>query len=111
MIMQVIKTDEIQHPVLYEDEVITIYGELKSFGLLLHAHVHKWTLSAAKHVFEVIMDVVAFSPEPVFAFAYNKKLKKFCEMHGFVSIDTVYNTEDKVIGELMTVPQSGDKYV
>jgi hypothetical protein len=109
--MDVIKTNEIQHPVIYEDEVITVYGELQSFGLQLHAYVHKWNHKTVQHIFNVTLDIAVNSKEPVFAFAYNSKLKKFCEMFGFVSIDTVFNTDGKVIGELMMIPNTGEDYV
>lgn len=111
MIMDTIHTQEIQHPVIYSDDVITVYGELQSFGLQLHAYVHKWSARTVQHIFDVTVEIAVSSPEPVFAFAYNSKLKKFCEMFGFVSIDTVYNTDGEITGELMMIPNTGEQYV
>ena len=111
MIMDTIKTNNIQHPVIYEDDVITVYGELQSFGLQLHAYVHKWSHKTVQHIFNVTADIAVDSKYPVFAFAYNKKLKKFCEMFGFISIDTVFNSEGKEVGELMMIPNTGEDYV
>ena len=99
--------DEIQHPVLYDSDFITVYGELKSFGLQLHAYVHKWTPKTRKQIQDVLVQIAVMSQYPVFALATNPKLKKFCEIMGFVSIDDVYNPEGNLIGELMFVPNSG----
>jgi len=51
MLGDVQSSNEIQHPVIYEDEVITVYGELQSFGLQLHAYVHKWS-AKTKSIFD-----------------------------------------------------------
>lgn len=99
--------DTIQHPVLFDSDFITVYGESKSFGLQLHAYVHKWTPSTRKKIHDVLVHIAVFNPDPVFALATNPKLKKFCEIMGFVSIDEVYDPEGNLIGELMFVPNSG----
>jgi hypothetical protein len=101
--------DEILHPVIYEDEVITVYGELQSFGLQLHAYVHKWTPKTKEHIRNVLALICVDSPYPVFALATNPKLKKFCEIMGFVSLDDVHNREGELLGELMFVPNSGQE--
>jgi hypothetical protein len=49
------------------------------------------------------------SPYLVFALATNPKLKKFCEIMGFVSLDDVHNREGELLGELMFVPNSGQE--
>jgi hypothetical protein len=109
MLGDVQSSNEIQHPVIYEDEVITVYGELQSFGLQLHAYVHKWTPKTKEHIRLVLAMICVDSPHPVFALATNLKLKKFCEIMGFISLDDVYDRKGNLIGELMFVPNSGQE--
>lgn len=101
MIAEYKRTTEIKHPVIYSDDVVTVYAEQQSFGIQLHAYIHKWTHKTALHVWDVWCAVVANTTEPLFAIADNPKLKKFCEKLGMVSVDTLYDTNDKEIGDLM----------
>lgn len=103
--------DTIQHPLIYEDEYWSVYGELQSFGLQLHAYVHKWSPNSFKFIYAAFINLCVQSKYPIFAVADNKKLRKFCNMLGLVSVDTLFDKDGKIIGELMFVPNTGEKYV
>lgn len=109
MKMEITYHDEIKHPVIHDDHVITIYGEMQSFGLQLHGYVHHWTHNSKKHIFELLSEIGSASEFPVYVMAGNDKLKKFCRMFGFVSVDEVYSREDRYIGDLMYLMGSGLK--
>lgn len=111
MIIEQTKTGSIQHPVIYEDEYWTVYGELQSFGLQLHAYVHKWTPSSFKHILASFIHICVASKYPIFAVADNLKLKKFCEMLGLISVDTLFDKDGNAVAELMCVPNTGEDYV
>ena len=91
---------KVLHPVVYESASFTVYMEDNSIGWILHCYVHHWSKSAYKEMINTMALLIEIAPrQELYAFSYNKKLTKFCELFGMEVIDTLKT--DKGKGELL----------
>lgn len=84
---------DILHPLVYEDDTIQLYLETHPFyGVIVHMYSLKWSLSVAKHYYDVLADLLealkARGVNKVYAMSADEKLTRFAEMYGFQSTGT-----------------------
>ena len=102
MIVDIQKENEILHPLIYKDEDFSVYVEDNSIGWVLHCYVSNWSLKVYKKMLLCLVNIGEVSPRnEVYALSCNKKLTKFASLFGMESIDTLFNKENKEIGELL----------
>ena len=102
MIGEIIESDSIQHPCVYEDNNFSVYIEDNTMGWTLHCLVSKWKLSVYKDMLKVFTLLIDSAPRnELYAFSKNEKLTKFCSLFGMEIIDELRDKNGKFKGDLL----------
>ena len=102
MIGDIITSDSIQHPCVYEDDNFSVYIENSTMGWTLHCLVAEWKLSVYKDMLKVFALLIENAPRnELYAFSNNDKLTKFCSLFGMDIVDEIRDTNGKFKGDIL----------
>ena len=102
MIVDIQKTDSIQHPCAFQDDDAEVYIENSTIGWIIHCYVHNWSKEVYYKLLEVLFNIADTAPGgEVYCISSTPKLSKFAQMFGFEVIDELYGNSKEKVGELL----------